>query len=306
MEKSVNTSDYKIILHHFTSQGLRCDGDLYLPSNVEKPPIIIMAHGFGAEKWLRLPEYASFFASHGLAVFLFDYRCFGTSEGEPRIWVSPKRHIQDWHAALDYVRNLQEINSEKIALWGTSYSGGHVLMTGADAQNISCILAQVPFVDARSSMRRFGASFIIKGFFHTLWDILKSTFGGKPHYIKIVGLPSEFAALNTPDAYEGVMKLVLPGHPFIDLTPARCLMELTFYAPIKKVSKIKCPTMIMGSGTDTLIDIKAVEKTASLISNCEYIRYECGHFDIYLGELFNDSIQKQLNFFNKHLLGNLK
>jgi len=68
MEKSVNTSDYKIILHHFTSQGLRCDGDLYLPSNVEKPPIIIMAHGFGAEKWLRLPEYASFFASHGLAV----------------------------------------------------------------------------------------------------------------------------------------------------------------------------------------------------------------------------------------------
>jgi pimeloyl-ACP methyl ester carboxylesterase len=301
MERTNKSSDFQIIPHHFTSQGLRCDGDFYLPSNVNNPPVIIMAHGFGAERSLRLPAYASFFASHGLAVFLFDYRCFGTSEGEPRIWVSPKRHIQDWHAALEYVRSIPLINPAKIALWGTSYSGGHVLMTAVREQNISCVVAQVPFVDASSSMRRFGISFILKGFFHAIWDKLKSSFGGKPHFIKIVGLPSEFAALNTPDAYDGVMKLIEPNQPFINLTPARCLLELAFYAPIKKVSKIQCPTMIMGSGTDTLIDINAVKKTVSLIPNCEYIEYECGHFDIYLGNLFEDSIQKQLVFFEKYL-----
>ena len=65
---------------------------------------MVAAHGIAGQKDMGLEPFAETFASKGLAVLLFDYRNFGGSEGEPRNWVSPKRHLQDWDAALDYVR----------------------------------------------------------------------------------------------------------------------------------------------------------------------------------------------------------
>jgi alpha/beta superfamily hydrolase len=62
------------------------------------------AHGIAGQKDMGLQPFAEAFAGAGLAVLLFDYRCFGGSDGEPRNWVSPFRHLQDWSAALDYVR----------------------------------------------------------------------------------------------------------------------------------------------------------------------------------------------------------
>jgi hypothetical protein len=65
-----------------------------------------MAHGFGAERTFGLEPFAERFAQAGLAAFVFDYRCFGDSEGQPRNLVSPRRHLQDWEAALSYVKGL--------------------------------------------------------------------------------------------------------------------------------------------------------------------------------------------------------
>ena len=69
-----------------------------------RPPIVVLAHGIAGQKDMGLHPFAEVFAQRGLAVLIFDYRNFGGSEGEPRNWVSPKRHLEDWEAALDYVR----------------------------------------------------------------------------------------------------------------------------------------------------------------------------------------------------------
>ncbi len=70
----------------------------------QRPPVVVAAHGIAGQKDMGLEPFAETFASKGMAVLLFDYRNFGGSEGEPRNWVSPRRHLQDWDAALDYVR----------------------------------------------------------------------------------------------------------------------------------------------------------------------------------------------------------
>src|SRR5690606_39052866 len=59
-----------------------------------KPPLVVMAHGFGGLKNCGLEPYAELFAEHGLAVLLFDYRGFGESEGTPRQLISPRRHVE--------------------------------------------------------------------------------------------------------------------------------------------------------------------------------------------------------------------
>lgn len=43
---------------------------------------------------MGLHQYAARFAESGLASFVFDYRTFGGSDGEPRNWISPSRHLQ--------------------------------------------------------------------------------------------------------------------------------------------------------------------------------------------------------------------
>lgn len=44
-----------------------------------------------------------------LVLQVFDYRTFGGSDGEPRQWVSPRRHLQDWRAAVRFVQVGQDV-----------------------------------------------------------------------------------------------------------------------------------------------------------------------------------------------------
>lgn len=73
----------------FKSGGIKCSGRLFLPEGIKKPPVVVMGHGMGAEKSFGLSLYAEKFALKGLSSFIFDYRYFGESEGEPRNLVSP-------------------------------------------------------------------------------------------------------------------------------------------------------------------------------------------------------------------------
>jgi hypothetical protein len=120
----LDTPAYTRSIVHFTSQGTRCEAWFYLPkASPERPPVVVMGHGIGtsncahpitttkltshfagAQKDMSLHNYASRFASDGMAVFVFDYRNYGGSDGHPRHWSSPKRHLQDWTAAYNYIK----------------------------------------------------------------------------------------------------------------------------------------------------------------------------------------------------------
>ncbi|MHB8781016.1 MAG: alpha/beta hydrolase [Candidatus Geothermincolia bacterium] len=89
----------------FISAGTRCEGWLFLPQGVAKPPVVVMAHGFAAEKIFGMTPFARAFLQRGIATFLFDYRNFGGSDGEPRNLVNPWRHLRDWREALRHVRS---------------------------------------------------------------------------------------------------------------------------------------------------------------------------------------------------------
>lgn len=64
----------------FYSNGVRCSAWLYLPKGKQKCPVIVMAHGLGGVREMRLDAYAQRFAAAGYACFLFDYRNYGASD----------------------------------------------------------------------------------------------------------------------------------------------------------------------------------------------------------------------------------
>ncbi len=285
----------------FISHKIRCGGDLYLPDGVQKPPVIIMAHGFGAEKSFGLAPYAEHFAARGMAVYVFDYRTFGDSDGEPRNLVDPARHLQDWTAALSHVRALTQIDATRIALWGSSFSGGHVMVTAAREKGLCAIVAQVPFVDAISTTLKLGPAFLLQALPHGLRDLARMATFRAPHYVKIVGHPDEFAIMNTPDAYDGLMAIKPDNTGWENKCPARILLKFASYRPIASAPKITCPAMLMSAKYDSLIDAKMVEKTANKIPDCEFIQYPIGHFDIYTGPDFERAVFEQARFLASHL-----
>jgi len=299
--KKKSQTFFSIIPSDFISQGIRCSGALYLPTNLKNPPVVIMAHGFAAEKAFRLPAYGERFASSGLAVFIFDYRCFGESDGEPRNYVDPGRHLLDWQAAIAHVRSLSAINTQKIALWGSSFSGGHVIVTASKDKSISAIVAQVPFVDSISTTRMLGVKYLMEAIPHAVKDMLCMATFQSPHYVKVIGKPDEFAVMNTPGSYEGFLSIFPKDSTWENRCPARILLTFSAYRPIASAGDVSCPALIMLCEKDSLIDAAAVEKTAKKIPNNELVKYPFGHFDIYTGEAFEDAVKKQTEFLLTHL-----
>lgn len=189
---------------NFISQGTRCAGTLQLPKHNRKAPVIIMAQGFGMIKAAGLPKFAERFVAQGYAVFSFDYRGFGDSEGHPRHWVSPKRHLEDWNAALNFVRTLDSVDTQQIILWGYSFSGGHAIQTAARDGQVKAVILQAPHVDGLSSLKGVPISKLAKLSLAGFMDL----FGGlvnKPVYRPIIGRENDIAAMTTPGAWEGYL-----------------------------------------------------------------------------------------------------
>lgn len=294
----------KKIKSGFVSKGIRCDGDLYLPEGVNDPPVIIMAHGLSAVKAFRLPAFAERFVERGMATFLFDYRTFGRSDGEPRHVVNPFHHVQDWLAAITHVRHLLEIDSSRIALWGTSFSGGHVIIAAAKDSGIKAMVSQVPFVSGFSSIRVRSIPDIILATWYGMIDYMKTAFGLPPHYSPAIARPGSFAAMNSEESYPGFRSIIPAGSDWENKMTSRAFILLAFYYPIYYAKKVKVPVLLIGGKKDSLVPFSAVQKTADRLSECEFVALDCNHFDPYTGARFEQSIKIQIDFLERKLLEN--
>lgn len=139
----------------FASAGVRVRAHLYLPEGRSGPfPAIAMAGGWCYVKELVLPEYARVFADAGIAVLAFDYRGFGTSDGEPRQHVDPWAQIEDYRNALSYLETRAEVDPLRLGVWGISYSGGHALILAATDPRVQCAVSNIPVVDGYRTMQQ--------------------------------------------------------------------------------------------------------------------------------------------------------
>jgi len=291
----------------FEVRGTFLSAWLYLPEDLsEKVPCIILAHGLGATKDSGLDAYARLYQKEGFAVFVFDYRYLGESEGKPRQLVWIPHQLQDWSAAVEYVRGLKEIDPSKIALWGTSLSGGHVIVTAAKDNGIACISAQVPLLDGGAGgmnlVKKVGFGYLLRmAFGHGLRDIVRSWLGLSPYKIPLVGLPHSIAVMADLDAWDAFNALM--PESFINEICARIVIRMDKYHPIKYASKIRCPVLLQICDKDIITTPEKVVKKAEskLGTLADVIHYPLDHFDIYLGDNFATSVRDQIDFFKKHL-----
>jgi fermentation-respiration switch protein FrsA (DUF1100 family) len=188
----------------FQAEGVTLRGWLYSPDGADGPaPTVVMAHGFSAVKEMYLDRFAEAFAEAGLAALVFDNRNFGASDGEPRQEIDPWAQVRDYRHAITYARSRAEVDADRIGVWGSSYSGGHVLVVGAIDRRVKCVVSQVPLVSGHANFRALVRADFIAGFREQFDADREARFRGEPPaMVPVVDEdPLAPSALPTPDSW---------------------------------------------------------------------------------------------------------
>ena len=140
----------------FDAEGTTLRGWVYRPQSApSEAPVVVMAHGYNCLKEFYLDKYAAAIASAGHVVLAYDHRNFGDSDGEPRQELDPWVQVRDYRHAITFGQTLDGVDGDRVGIWGTSYSGGHVLVVAAIDRRVGCVVAQVPTISGwESTLRR--------------------------------------------------------------------------------------------------------------------------------------------------------
>lgn len=301
----MNTEQAAPLEISFESGGEICRAWHFLPQNDHmakygRAPCVVMGHGFGATRDAGLVPYARRFAEEGMHVVIFDYRNFGASDGEPRQLISVKKQLQDWSAAAAFAREINGVDPSCVAIWGSSLSGGHVVETAYADHRVAAVISQCPALDGISILKAYlryagilsGIRLLVAG----LGDKIRELSRRPPTMLPIVGPPGSRAFLSSSDSEPGY-RAIVPAD-WRNETPARIALEFPFYRPIKHIYELTCPQLQQHCLGDVIAPPPALDlnKQPRGRKNIIVKTYDCGHFDLYQGAWFENSVADQIAF----------
>ena len=295
----------------FNSQGTRLAAALLRPAGRAPQkngaggwPCIVMAHGLGGTRAAGLMPFAEHFASQGFAVLVFDYRGFGASEGEPRQVVDVRAQIADWHSALAHARGIKDINPQRIALWGSSFSGGLVIAVAVEDGRVAAVSSQGAMMDGLAAFQHLlkseGPVQLAKVSALAALDAARARLKLSRVTLPVVGAPGSMAVLTAPDAVPGYLRITPPD--WVNAISLSWMLTLPLFRPNVMAARLPCPTLFCIAEQDSIVPPSAVEDAARRAGDkAQVVRYPRGHFEIYVDQGFADSIRDQTAFFEKHL-----
>jgi len=286
----------------FASGDARCSAWLYLPKGVTSPPIVILGHGLGATREMRLDAYAERLAASGIAALAFTYRHFGDSGGQPRQLLSIKRQLEDWDAAIAHVKGRRDVDGTRLAVWGSSFGGGHAITVASRHPELLAAVSQCPFTDGLDSARAKGPAATARLLPYVVRDLVAMARRSEPVTVALAGPPGSVALMDAPDALPGYEALIPPGLNFVNAVAARVVPTITRYRPGRSAKKVQMPILFCVSNHDTVTPPEKTIEYAKSAPYGEYKTYDAGHFDFYLGEAFEEIVADQLEFLTRHLL----
>jgi fermentation-respiration switch protein FrsA (DUF1100 family) len=291
----------------FNVDGVVLRGWLYVPEAGAGPhPTVVMAHGFAGLKEMYLDRFAEAFAEAGLACLVFDNRNFGSSDGEPRHEIDPWRQVSDYRAAISYAVTRPEVDSDRIGIWGSSYSGGHVLLVGAIDRRVKCVVSQVPVVSGHANIRalvRADALPSLRAQFEA--DRLARFCGAAPAMVPVVDPdPLAPAALPGPESWAWFTQTHEQRAPaWRNEVTLRSVEMFSEYEPGAYVPWISPTPLLMCVAHEDLLTPSelAIETYARAREPKRLVLLPGGHFDAYV-DGFDISSAAASDWFSQHLL----
>ncbi len=243
----------------FKSAGLRCAADLYLPVDYkpgERRPGLVLGHGFTLVKG-TLEPHASHFQKAGFVVLAIDYRTFGQSEGAPRAQLHPLNEVEDYRNAISYLRSREEVDPQRIGIWGASFAGALVSYVGAVDQRVKATCAVVPVTDGYKWMRLMRDRGTWEKVMAAVAEDRERRYRGEPAgRLPVNGRIEEICALPTcDDDIRGFFKALKDNFPtWCDTITLESIERIIEFSPLNIVERISPrPYLIIStSGYDVI------------------------------------------------------
>ena len=303
--------------------GTRLEGWLLLP-RVTPAPLVVMAAGLTGTKDAYLEPFAWHFVAAGLAVLLFDYRTFGGSEGTPRHWVDPRRHAEDYGAAIDFARHALavqgRVDATRIALWGSSFSGGTALVVAATRpEEVRAVVAQAPYLATPEDQQPDTwslARFIVWTFLDLTRARLGPALGVRlaPVYVPAFGRPGELALARSaenpsvhdarhPEQSEFWRRMPAIRGGWENKLLARLFAGLDGTTPRDYVAAIRCPVHLVAADADDIVPRAMIADAFARLrpGDHQLTTCPCRHFDLYLDDVLEENARAQAQFLARHL-----
>lgn len=294
-----------------TSDQVTLRGWLYTPdsSSTDPLPCLVMSHGFSALKEMDLDTFAEYFTKHlAMTCLVFDNRGFGDSDTGPaqhRHEILPAVQTADISDAITYASSLSEVDSTRIGIWGSSYSGGHVLQVGATDRRVKAVLSQVPCVNGWDNFNRLVRPDFAEGTNKLLADDRLNRLAGKaPAMVPVVDEnPTAPSALPTPDSYIFFTGWAKKSKWQNEVT-VRSLEAFRAYDPSAWIHRISPTPLLMTVAQNDVLTPTDLALTAYARANepKQLHILPGGHFDGYSGSNFEKNAGTQAEFLRKHLL----
>ncbi len=288
----------------FVSGGTECAAWHYPGSS---GACVVMAGGFAVTKEPGTDLFARRFCDAGFAVLAFDYRRLGESGGQPRQVVRIRAQLADWQAAIGFAATLPGVDPARIAAWGFSVSGGHVLRVAAGNPGLAAAIAQTPNADgiaaARNAARHQRPLAMLRLAGRGALDALGGLAGRRPRLVPLAGEPGTVAVVTTPDALDGDRALNPGGRypDWVQAAAARSVLPLGFYRPGRDAARVRCPLLVVVCDQDQTALAGPGSAAARRAPRAELVRLAGSHYAPFLAG-HEQAVEAELSFLRRHLV----
>jgi len=283
----------------FYSWGTRCSAVIRLPDGTPPGsgwPGIVMAHGFrGIKEWL-LPPVAQGLVGAGFAVLTFDYRGFGTSDGERGLLV-PERQVEDIRNALTFLSTVEVVDPERLGLWGTSFGCGTVIEATARDPRVKVVVGQIGFGSAPRMLERFPPEGR-EAFTRMLAeDAVQRVRTGSGATIDPAVL------LNSAESDEVFVEAEKRWPQIAVQIPFNAVQRIFEYEPERFVAAIAPrPLLLIGATRDQTVPHSEIVHLYELAGEPkELLTIDVGHYEIYSGPGAEEARARTVGWFRRYL-----
>jgi dienelactone hydrolase len=282
----------------FTSNGATLRGWLYPAANAsaaEPGSAVVMAHGLSAVKEMFLDDYAAAFAAAGFTTLAFDNFGFGASDGEPRQSPAPDLLLAGYRDAVAWIARQPAVDPNRIAIWGSSLSGGIVISLAAETIGIACAVAQVPNFGE-------GAAEVPAGLLEEFGRVFET--GALDTTVPAVtATPDGVGVMYEDGAYDWFTRVAAERAPsWRNELLVTGIVALGAHRPIDDLGKARVPLLLLVAPGDHLTPPGPAMRIAQGAPNVEVVEIPGNHFDAYEAG-FQASSQPALDWFRRHLRG---
>lgn len=168
----------------YYSDGVGCYAKIFYPkgfSTSGKTPGVVLGQGWAGTHF-SIEKYGARFAERGLVALVIDYRGWGSSDpfiaqaqptvtrADPsqaldgkrfiktkmdvvltRTRLLPIKQVEDYRHAISYLQGEPGVDPDRIGVWGSSFAGGHSIMTAAQDARVKAVAVQVPSIAGKNS-----------------------------------------------------------------------------------------------------------------------------------------------------------